>query len=62
MFTMTSVGFAVGPAMNGWLAEYTNGYAAVEFVTITFLLLSIVFLAPIARDQDHYIMVKFKEN
>lgn len=62
MFTMTSVGFAVGPAMNGWLAEYTNGYTAVEFVTIIFLLLSIVFLVPIAGDQDRYLMIRSKES
>ena len=57
MFTTTSIGFAAGPAMNGWLAEHTGGYAAVELVTIIFLLSSIALLAPIARGQDRELLV-----
>lgn len=49
MFTTTSIGYTVGPAMNGWIAEHTGGYAAVEMLTIGCLIASIALIAPVSR-------------
>lgn len=52
MFTTTGLGFAAGPAINGWIVQQTGDYVAIKWLTIASLLVALIFLIPIARRQD----------